>query len=679
VAREGGRLTRASATAQMVSPEAYDSTTTRTYRHKRQRTKSTDADILQTSLDGNLGPQSSVTQNTLVTNYEAMGEPSNGQALNEVTQESEELIDAVAAATSELSQEMGTNEQIQAEAIAQAALIAQGIDDQSTEDQTMQDYDNDESSLDDSDDGDDNGQRNTFGLDFSTQPSDPNQLALWLAQQLSNGQLYNRARAFQMQHEFLSAADREKVREENRNRKKRWRQSNIDRNKDNDLRCRINKRAKNIFGSATSSAKTAWMEAEFNKRKAKRETKEKNRTEYSGFHPNFRSDLGSGMMSSDSNSGLLDQTNAAASLLANALLGASNENSSTADVANALKTALENGVLDPQPFTEALKALAANPDIMKAMNSLLQGDSDLDDGMDANEQEGESIQGTESVEGIENQDMNENLQVEIETGEDKVDNHLDLGAFDFNDIINKVSSKVIEENRNRQAADDTENEQTPNPFDGADIPDVINDVVQQILSQSGTATSTSGRRERLGSKNMPDGFKRTRYSTHMAANGFDPATMDINSLLDMGKSVNAVIPLTHSQAIASELMRGAAAHASTFARGPLIDPVHASSFGSTGAMNELLRQRPNAYSRPLLNKNTAPTRPAPVIPVAERMKKEAEEKKARAFGFPPRPGQILGRRRVEGSSADQSSPSPGPAVSGGTNPQSSAVGTVGGA
>ncbi|KAI5858089.1 hypothetical protein BZA05DRAFT_456911 [Tricharina praecox] len=70
-------------------------------------------------------------------------------------------------------------------------------------------------------------------------------------------------------------AERERIREENRERKKRWREVNQDRNKDNDLRCRVTKRAARLFGLGSSATKTAWVAAEFNKRKQKREQKEK--------------------------------------------------------------------------------------------------------------------------------------------------------------------------------------------------------------------------------------------------------------------------------------------------------------------------------------------------------------------------------------------------------------------
>jgi hypothetical protein len=78
----------------------------------------------------------------------------------------------------------------------------------------------------------------------------------------------------------------ERVRQENRQRKKRWREQNGDRSipiptfqsnfipdKDNDLRCRVNKRANIIFGIHSSPQKALYIENEFRKRQSKRRGK----------------------------------------------------------------------------------------------------------------------------------------------------------------------------------------------------------------------------------------------------------------------------------------------------------------------------------------------------------------------------------------------------------------------
>ncbi|KAJ1891618.1 hypothetical protein LPJ66_006818 [Kickxella alabastrina] len=66
----------------------------------------------------------------------------------------------------------------------------------------------------------------------------------------------------------------EKMRLENRERKKRWRQVNEERNKDNDLRCRVTKRANQLYGAQASEAKEKWIGEEFGRRQQRRKEKE---------------------------------------------------------------------------------------------------------------------------------------------------------------------------------------------------------------------------------------------------------------------------------------------------------------------------------------------------------------------------------------------------------------------
>ncbi|KAL1922059.1 uncharacterized protein VTP21DRAFT_10701 [Calcarisporiella thermophila] len=62
----------------------------------------------------------------------------------------------------------------------------------------------------------------------------------------------------------------ENIRRENRERKKRWREKNKERNKDNDLRARVNKRATTLFGREDSERKQRWIMEEFERRRSRR-------------------------------------------------------------------------------------------------------------------------------------------------------------------------------------------------------------------------------------------------------------------------------------------------------------------------------------------------------------------------------------------------------------------------
>lgn len=68
---------------------------------------------------------------------------------------------------------------------------------------------------------------------------------------------------------------RERIRIENRERKKKWREGNAERNKDNDLRSRVIKRATAMFGEKDSPEKREWMDQEFARRREKRLAKQK--------------------------------------------------------------------------------------------------------------------------------------------------------------------------------------------------------------------------------------------------------------------------------------------------------------------------------------------------------------------------------------------------------------------
>ncbi|KAG0238193.1 hypothetical protein BGX31_003329 [Mortierella sp. GBA43] len=91
------------------------------------------------------------------------------------------------------------------------------------------------------------------------------------------------AQAIDLKRELMN----QKIRNENRERKKRWREQNEDRNKDNDLRCRVNKRALKLFGKGDSEHKARWIEEEFSKRQTKRKEKERKRNP--SLHPELHS------------------------------------------------------------------------------------------------------------------------------------------------------------------------------------------------------------------------------------------------------------------------------------------------------------------------------------------------------------------------------------------------------
>ncbi|OZJ03687.1 hypothetical protein BZG36_03501 [Bifiguratus adelaidae] len=128
----------------------------------------------------------------------------------------------------------------------------------------------------------------------------------------------------------------QKVRAENRERKKRWREQNEDRNKDNDLRCRVNKRANKLFGKTDSEHKKKWIEEEFVKRQLKRKEKERRKQVVNGNMGGSASPSQSGM----SNSQLLGGG-------ANNLTASQINQFPTANVLNALQQPQSNNLYMP--------------------------------------------------------------------------------------------------------------------------------------------------------------------------------------------------------------------------------------------------------------------------------------------------------------------------------------------
>ncbi|KAI9817378.1 MAG: hypothetical protein M1832_004685 [Thelocarpon impressellum] len=553
-------------------------------------------------------------------------------------------------------------------------------------------------------------------VDFSSAPSDPTELALWVAQQISSfGEgargsaesdsserrrlllhppaLYTRR--YDEDDDPEKVADRERVREENRERKKRWRESNAERNKDNDLRCRINKRAKTLWGPTQSVERSAWMESEFNKRRAKRESKERVHAFDDGF-PGFAFAPGFGStLFPAPGVGPQGETNAAGLLLANALLGVgSNGAGPNAEAANALKAALEGGAVDPKPFTEALRAMAANPEIMNGINAILGGYSGFED-LSGDDEPGGVMQSTESASGA--RDGEGRQQSEADDEQSEIVKKLNQATAMLNELngsneasagtngftaINAIAGLAADRPPERP---DSREEETEHRLDQAQIdalltlanggaltgeedgrgenqlaslaenlgqeqangaqPDndmsaILQRIIQQVMPQGeekAAEESTPLPRAAVGTSTSAS----PSHAAHPDPFGVarNPA-MALSSLLHCaGMSINTVIPAAQSHATSQLYARLSNHSRSSTPSGGGINPAHASAFGSTAAMNRKLLARPNAYSRPLHTANTTP-RAGPAGP-PPRLRTAEEERKARSFGYPPLPGKRM--------------------------------------
>lgn len=142
---------------------------------------------------------------------------------------------------------------------------------------------------------------------------------------------------------------------------------------DNDLRCRINSRAKALYGVNSSVEKTEFMEAEFEKRKARRNVRGSRQARFSGFA--FDPEIVRKLFSTD-DPDRPHEVNAAGILLVNTLEGIhSNSDGQNDDEAvTALAFALTDSKIDSKPFIEALRILSADSGAMDTINLALKED-----------------------------------------------------------------------------------------------------------------------------------------------------------------------------------------------------------------------------------------------------------------------------------------------------------------
>lgn len=140
--------------------------------------------------------------------------------------------------------------------------------------------------------------------------------------------------------------------------------------KDNDLRCRVNARAKTLWGDHPSAEKASWMEVEFRKRRSKREKKRQSDGTFPGF--NLDTNLAITLFP-DQSTVLSRNIHAAGTLLLNTLQGVRNGTiSPNRESAAALKFGLEDSSENLKPFVEALRVLGGSSQVINAIEIAMQ-------------------------------------------------------------------------------------------------------------------------------------------------------------------------------------------------------------------------------------------------------------------------------------------------------------------
>ncbi|MCJ1471759.1 hypothetical protein MMC13_000399 [Lambiella insularis] len=558
-------------------------------------------------------------------------------------------------------------------------------------------------------------------INFSSAPSEPIELAWWVAQQVAH---FHEERAVSAEletqegqrrssvhppgiHARLSdghldasqIANREKLRGENRERKKRWRESNTERNKDNDLKCRINKRAKTKFGADSSAEKAAYIETEFNKRRDKREKKQRARVIEAGEFPSFviAAELGDRIFSSQ-NPELSSDVQDAGNLLMNALFGVrSNGNKRAAsEAAAALKTTLVEGTLEPKPFIEALKVMATNAELMKGISSELHysGDDDevealsgedngsypphpVEPHIDATTPQDSSPHGhsaeiikslnaatalfnsiadntayaspygnpppaTTGLNGSGNGKItgSETLATKNSAGE----HGLDQASIDALLALANGGSLTDDEDDKTIADPDELNAQQIDlsalPQTDIDITATLQCVINQMMAERNGGQKSSDALALSMGKLVSDPYGSPSLQDQLAALQ--------THLTRASVSVNTIIPAVQGHAT-SQLYTQLSNRARSSTPSGGINPAHASSFGTTAQMQQRMLARPGIFGsnqhqqQHPLQAADSPSRGNVGLPT--RTRNQEEMRKIKSYGFPPLPGSRPGAQK----------------------------------
>lgn len=472
--------------------------------------------------------------------------------------------------------------------------------------------------------------------------------------------------------------------------------------KDNDLRCRINKRAKSIYGLGPSREKSAWMESEFNKRRTKRETKERQRgfgnSEFPGFP--IATDLGSTLFSAADNDSQ-HETNAAGILLSNVLLGPGTNGRSNAEAAVALKSALADDSIDPRPYIEALRTMATSQDVMNGINEVLryEGDDDEADTLSADENPDPVVQPTElrggaaAVHAPQTNDqetdiikalnaataiLNEMTETKSQTyttpygnphpasevnGFTAVNGVNGTNAQKSNGITRPTSSRPVVNDHGLDQSqidallalanggsltdDDDDNTIADEPDSVCQPPDQISTpqpdiditaTLQLIVSQ--LMAERNGDNGHIARGLPVTTSQADRYGLNSAKN--QAATLQ-SLFHQAGVSINTIIPAAQSHATSQLYARLSNRARSSTPMGGGINPAHASAYGNTAQMNQRMLARPGVFSKSLQQTNSSSR--GNVVGPPLRARNAEEMKKVKSYGYPPLPGSRLGIRK----------------------------------
>ena len=447
------------------------------------------------------------------------------------------------------------------------------------------------------------------------------------------------------------------------------------------------------------------MESEFNKRRTKRESKERQRgfgdSEFAGFP--IATDLGTALFSS-AETDSQHETNAAGILLSNVLLGPGRNGRSNTEAAAALKSALADDSVNPRPYIEALRTMATSQDVMNGINEVLRYEGD--------DEEADTLSGDESADPVvQSAELRSGpaavLAPQTNDQESDIIKALNAATAILNEMTETKTQPYTTPYGNSPTANVVNsftavngvnsvngvNAQKPNGITKASSPrPVVNDHgldQSQIdallaLANGGSLTDddddntiadgldSAGQQPDQASTPQPDSditatlqliisqltAERNGDNDHVrrglpvvtsqtdryGMNSAKDQAATLQSLFHQaGVSINTIIPAAQSHATSQLYARLSNRARSSTPMGGGINPAHASAYGNTAQMNQRMLSRPGIFSNPLQQANSSSR--GNVVGPPLRARNAEEMKKVKSYGYPPLPGSRPGMRK----------------------------------
>ena len=471
--------------------------------------------------------------------------------------------------------------------------------------------------------------------------------------------------------------------------------------RDNDLRTRIKKRAKSLYGDYHSNEKSAWVEQEYIKRRSKRESRARSTArrfkQFSGvsIHPDVRSTL----FSPTNQDGAVGDPSLqhTGDLLLNALLCKGKRDG---DHSIEFQRAIKNGSISPKSLDRAIRIIAQNPDIMQEIKTLLD-DIEEDEGIDATSGEDNGtppMQSTEMqpataghfppVAETQSTDVIRALNAATALLNEMADTKVYVtpyanppprnvatnGALTVNGTDRKKTRGTTKQAMSGHGLDQSQIDALLALANGGSLTDDEDDLDEgqdtngNSSDQPGPAQTDSAitaTLQRIINHLMAErsgGIDRGLAPTSSLVEAYgsqavrDQAATLQSLFSQAGVSINTIIPRAQSHAT-SQLYANLSTRARSSTPSGGINPAHAGSYGNTAQMQQRMLANPGIFAqaqhfqkRPLEAAKSSSRGNMVGLPVRAstpaRSKNPEELRKIKTYGFPPLPGSRPGAKKT---------------------------------